>query len=36
MAMIDKCNAFLRQRIDESFAFDDIGKLLEGLFPGIR
>ena len=22
--MIDKCNAFLQQRVDEAFAYDDV------------
>jgi flagellum-specific ATP synthase len=32
IAMIDKCNAFLQQRVDESFAYDDVRGLLGGLF----
>jgi flagellum-specific ATP synthase len=32
IAMIDKCNAFLQQRVEESFAYDDVRELLGGLF----
>jgi flagellum-specific ATP synthase len=32
IAMIDKCTAFLQQRVDESFDYDDVRKLLGGLF----
>ncbi len=32
IAMIDKCNTFLQQRVDESFAYDDVMELLGGLF----
>jgi flagellum-specific ATP synthase len=32
IAMIDKCSVFLQQRVDESFAYDDVRELLGGLF----
>jgi flagellum-specific ATP synthase len=36
IAMIEKCMAYLRQKINESFAYDDVKDLLGGLFPGAR
>ena len=36
IAMIEKCTDFLRQKFNESFAYDDINDLLGGLFPGAR
>jgi flagellum-specific ATP synthase len=32
IAMIDRCNAFLQQEVDDSFAYDDVRELLGGLF----
>jgi flagellum-specific ATP synthase len=33
IAMVDQCNTFLQQKIDQSFAYDNARDLLEGLFP---
>jgi flagellum-specific ATP synthase len=36
ITMFEKCMAYLRQKINESFAYDDVKDLLGGLFPGAR
>jgi flagellum-specific ATP synthase len=36
ITMFEKCMAYLRQKINESFAYDDVKNLLGDLFPGAR